>query len=304
MIPRDKFGNPIYPHKYKILLEQGKILEKAGYRESKGKSNLFFTNTVECVFFADMRGTEIVPIWENTDPLIYWKLIPEIASWKRIRLLNEEFTHFSSLKLPYRLSPEYHGQDLGSNVMIVSDENGVKIYGEDGYCKYCNYDFRENGEYCSDECKSKYEEEIRKKQCRVCRKKCYTENLVSHHISYYPEKTISVCRACHLKIHTTDSYPRLTPSKIDTDKFYKRDDDSLREKVKIAEERRKRKEQKEKDKILKREMDIKLYSLAKHSFPLNPKLVSHKTCLKCGAKLKSFNGVHGGWFWKCPNGCR
>lgn len=278
-------------------------MEKAGYRESKDKPNLFLKSTNECVFFADMRGTEIMPIWENTEPLFYWKLAPKIASWKRIRLLNEEFTCLSSLKLPYRLSHEYHGQDLGSNVIIVSDENGVKIYGEDGYCKYCHNDFRENEEYCSDKCKSKYEEEIRKQPCRVCRKRFYTESLVAHHLTYDPEKTILICRACHLKIHTSNSYPHLAPSKEDTDKFYKRDDDSLREKMRIVEEKRKQRELKEKEKILKREMNVKLYSLAKHPFPINPRLGSGKTCLKCGAKLKSFSGVHGGWFWKCPNGC-
>jgi len=36
--------------------------------------------------------------------------------------------------------------------------------------------------------------------------------LLTHHISYNPEKTITVCTRCHNQIHHTDKYPHLKPS--------------------------------------------------------------------------------------------
>jgi len=46
--------------------------------------------------------------------------------------------------------------------------------------------------------------------CAVCGSK---KNLVVHHISYKPERTIIVCASCHYKIH-------FTPWKIPRDKWY------------------------------------------------------------------------------------
>ena len=51
MIPRDKFNNPIYPSKFKVFQEQGRLLMKIGYKESKNKPNLFYKSTLESVFF-------------------------------------------------------------------------------------------------------------------------------------------------------------------------------------------------------------------------------------------------------------
>jgi len=34
---------------------------------------------------------------------------------------------------------------------------------------------------------------------------------VTHHTSYKPEKTITVCRTCHMMIHRSNNYPKLKP---------------------------------------------------------------------------------------------
>ena len=58
----DKFGNVIYPSKFSKLKENGKILLANGYFESKSKPNLFCKRIPQGWFYADMRGTEEVPI--------------------------------------------------------------------------------------------------------------------------------------------------------------------------------------------------------------------------------------------------
>lgn len=79
MKPVDKFGRPIYQHIFRKLQEYGKLLELYGYRESIQKPNLFYRTCGIVIFYADMRGTEIVPIWENPSPLFYW-------NWRKANL--------------------------------------------------------------------------------------------------------------------------------------------------------------------------------------------------------------------------
>ena len=45
----------------------------------------------------------------------------------------------------------------------------------------------------------------------------------THHTSYKPEKTMTVCEGCHQDIHNTDKYPELVPddSRSDYPKKYK-----------------------------------------------------------------------------------
>jgi len=71
MKPEDKFGRRIYPKTFLILQKYGNILTELGWKESKNKPNLFYKEFDEIIVFADMRGTEIVPIWEDPCPLIY-----------------------------------------------------------------------------------------------------------------------------------------------------------------------------------------------------------------------------------------
>ena len=48
---------------------------------------------------------------------------------------------------------------------------------------------------------SKYPEEY----CPICRR--WVSHLITHHISYSPEKTIRICESCHAKIHRSKNHP-------------------------------------------------------------------------------------------------
>ena len=51
----------------------GKKLETLEYMESQNKPNLFYKKINEKVIFADLRGTEVIPIWDDWRPMIYSK---------------------------------------------------------------------------------------------------------------------------------------------------------------------------------------------------------------------------------------
>lgn len=40
---------------------------------------------------------------------------------------------------------------------------------------------------------------------------CGAGEAIKHHTSYFPEKTMFVCRKCHSKIHKAGKYPELNP---------------------------------------------------------------------------------------------
>ena len=56
--------------------------------------------------------------------------------------------------------------------------------------------------------------------CPVCNKEIELDQVVNHHISYFPEKTIPVHRSCHSTIHHSNKFPHLKPKKGEAEKFY------------------------------------------------------------------------------------
>jgi len=69
---QNKDGRPIYSDKkWQQLLETGEILETIGYSESYNKPNLFYKPINGGAVFADLRGTDDVPIWGDLRPLVY-----------------------------------------------------------------------------------------------------------------------------------------------------------------------------------------------------------------------------------------
>ena len=54
-------------------------------------------------------------------------------------------------------------------------------------------------------------------RCKICKS---TEKLISHHVSYFPEKKIIVCRSCHTKISHYDKYKKFRPDKKEVTRFY------------------------------------------------------------------------------------
>lgn len=197
MIPKDKFGNPIHDRIFRILKRQGDILISLGYKESKKKPNLFFIKTGDGIFFADMRGTEEIPIWRDSMPLFYWRFEKEYPDWKNRRIIREMLSILAENECPCRLS-----------FMEECEPDGLFFEGGDGYCKLCGKDFRREGEFCSKECEQACEETY-KGHCAVCGKSLDWKNVIQHHVSYNHEKIIPVCKSCHLKIHRGRQYPKL-----------------------------------------------------------------------------------------------
>lgn len=219
MIPEDKFGSPIFPSKFKYLQKQASILLNSGYFESRRKPNLFCRKFKEGWFFADMRGTEEVPIWADVRPLFYWSFEASIPLWKRRRLIKQELIHLFKVGCLCRLSFELHNcEEFEQTSAFINTEEGIFEWDE-GYCTFCGKDFQGDGLFCSAQCESEYEISL-KPVCDVCGRKIFN-NEIQHHVSYFPERVIAVHASCHNRIHKTDLYPDLKPSKEEINEFYK-----------------------------------------------------------------------------------
>lgn len=72
MEPKDSSGRDLSMKVFYKLCYIGKQLERYGYIEASKKPNLFFRKYDLISFFADMRGTEDVPIWKFPVPYFYW----------------------------------------------------------------------------------------------------------------------------------------------------------------------------------------------------------------------------------------
>lgn len=214
----DKFGREIYPKTFRKMQQFGKNLETQGYKESQQKPNLFYKPDTFCVFFADMRGTDIISMWDDPSPLLYWNFIKECPEWQKRRIIKSEMGRLEKVGCPVRLS--FYEECEPDGLMFNAEE--------DGYCKYCGKDFQDSGLYCSEECKLN----ARRKDlrgfadespiCQACKRKIiddktiYDEIMkllpgmkdrivssrkVEHHTSYKEDITMTVCGQCHAKIH-------------------------------------------------------------------------------------------------------
>lgn len=204
----DKFGNKINNKTYKQMIEYGLLLKEQGYIESKKKPNLFYKKIDEGIIFADMRGTDIIPIWEDTSPLLYCNFGDDIPLWKQRRILNEEKSKCKG-RFSFYMDSEPDG-------LMFNDE-------EDGFCKGCSKDFQDNGLFCSKKCEEEYEKKElaktinRAEICEICGRKIpklfnmeKAEKLlniklpkieIGHHLNYKEDKRMIVCASCHAKIH-------------------------------------------------------------------------------------------------------
>ncbi len=246
MIPRDKFGNQIYSYIFKTLKENGKFLVNLGYSESTNKPNLFYLRNTQACYYADMRGTEDVAIWNDTRPLFYWKFANSVPNWERRHLLKYELSRLFQTQCSCRLSFYAPRSSIEfENISIFIDtDNGVYDW-DIGFCCYCKKDFQNEGEYCSTECRENYKNSLIQ-ECIVCKKKVHSfddwdtaealnelctvcnekmcfHNSIGHHVNYFPEEIIYVHRGCHNKIHRTNNYPYLKPKQSDIDRFYNKE---------------------------------------------------------------------------------
>ena len=197
MRPRDKFDREIFPRTYARMLGFARILKKNGYIESRKKPNLFYKKTDLGVFFADMRGTDIVPLWEDARPLFYMHENPGTPRWAKKRHMEEELRKLRICRLSWHDEFDPEG--------LFFQEGG------DGYCVVCGKDFQGDGLYCSKQCATA-DKELFHSRCAICGRPISSKTAVEHHLSYRANKTILICRSCHARIHFGATLPHLKPS--------------------------------------------------------------------------------------------
>ena len=227
----DKFGRRIFSANiWSQMLLTGKKLVELGYIESVNKPNLFYSKKDYGLFFADMRGTEIVPIWDDPIPLFYWNFDYGQPNWKCRRHIKEELLRLGNNGVKVRLTMDMiDASPCFENTNACIDTEDLIFDWNDGYCEVCGKDFQNEGYFCSTDCEKKFMEKMEKAnqeerlrsiregpliECCICKKNT-RENpetvFHKHHTSYFPEKTVITCLSCHQVIHNTEAYPHLRP---------------------------------------------------------------------------------------------
>lgn len=215
MIRANKDGRPIYNDKtWEQLLDTGRKLEKLGYEESSNKPNLFYKRIGEGIVFMDLRGTNVIPIWDDARPLIYKKNL----SFNPYMI---EFITLERAGCNPRVS--FYDQYEPDGWMFQIGETPT------GYCQRCNEEilYSVNWELLQEDCFKLYDKgvfiSLELEYCDPCRKIEYSlreyrkkhdkndmscelcgnkeSGVVRHHVTYNPEVIIKLCRSCHGKVH-------------------------------------------------------------------------------------------------------
>lgn len=148
MKPIDKKGRPIYAHIFAVLKKYGRKLDELHWIESVYKPNLFRKSFGDVLIFADMRGTEVIPIWQEPYPLIYVDdKCPE--DWKMRRALRKAIEELEGVGIPHRFSfyDECESEDVFS---------GYDVDFPDGLCRNCGKEFDADGLFCSEDCEKNH----------------------------------------------------------------------------------------------------------------------------------------------------
>lgn len=224
MEPFDKNGNRINDKAYRKLCQYGMRLRTIGYSEANNKPNLFVRNQriqhedVNGVvsLYMDMRGTRGRKIWDDPRPLFYYFFQGDFPDWRKRRALKAEIERFEQENIEWRVSIwAGSGTEFGH-----PDEDTLTspLSGRDGFCKTCGTDMQNDERYCSVECEK---EALPDKFCEACETRLAREDVIRHHVSYFPEEVTTVCRSCHNKIHRDESFrPDLTPPEKESERFY------------------------------------------------------------------------------------
>jgi hypothetical protein len=233
MINIDKFGRTIYPGVFSKMNEIGHELEGLGYSESFKKPNLFWKSFgKEFTAFADMRGTAMIPIWEDPTPLLYIQSKQNAPPWLCRKFFHIVTKELGSQRIPYRESYE----------LLVEGESHLDDEQPHGFCRWCGGELFSGSLFCDTQCENafmemekkivsnieKYRFERSKRSqarqvqelptCEICGRRTISENddgelekvlnwhfpkTREHHSSYSPEITIIVCPSCHASIHNS-----------------------------------------------------------------------------------------------------
>jgi hypothetical protein len=224
--PIDIKGRPIYSRVFSILQKYGAVLLDMQWTESFDKPNLFRKDFQGLMVFADMRGTEIISIWDEPYPYLYVFGQNEV-DWKKRRSMRNAVEELDRNGVPHRFS--FH-EEMEPGGLFFGDASELA----DGKCKMCGTEFDKDGLFCSEKCEKTHlqlqqmRNEIQESRikCAICGKSlvAYSSDCVLHHIDYNDDKTIQVCRSCHRKIHSRKAkFPDLAPDKPKVDKIEKQE---------------------------------------------------------------------------------
>jgi hypothetical protein len=156
MKPIDIKGRPIYSRVFAILQKYGDKLVELDWTESTNKPNLFYKKFQGIMVFADMRGTEVISIWEEPYPYLYDNGQRE-KDWKRRRTINSAVEELNRVNIPHRFS---FYEECEPDGLFFGDTAGLT----DGKCKICGKDFDNDGLYCSIEYEKVHLELEKKRQ--------------------------------------------------------------------------------------------------------------------------------------------
>ena len=88
------------------MLDTGKKLETLGYVESSQNQNLFSRMVDHGYMYADLRGTDEVPIWDDPVPLLYFFAVKgkTVAEEDERMILKDEFKRLRDAECRPRFS--------------------------------------------------------------------------------------------------------------------------------------------------------------------------------------------------------
>lgn len=231
MEPKDKFGRQLYGKVWSQLCENGAKLKQAGYWECTKKPNLFMKKEGDFSLYADMRGTEEVPIWDDTRPLFYAYPKDRKEAGKHqteaIRqIIASEIYRLHSIGIDVRLSfcaeCEPNGQNFGVYYRCVNCDEPFGHVSQKSYCDKCMAQYET--ERLAKDIRESAVGLNRAGKCSICGQRILNKGEIVgikqnlgkeveiregevHHMHYIPERTIYVCRQCHSKIHhSTDPF--------------------------------------------------------------------------------------------------
>jgi len=220
----DKFGHRVRNRIYDEFSRYGSILFYAGYKEHPKKANLFLMMVEDITLYVDLREFDI--------PKIYSLTFSKAPKWKRNRFTREEWNRLNVKGCPVEISGGSYPND---DYILLKEEDQIENYEEDGFCKGCLKDFKEDGYFCSDECRNKalkmYLARLINKApiCEHCKKRILdpeegkrVKELLNedvaiiahqHHVSYKDNRTVTLCASCHSKTHHSNdsSFEELKP---------------------------------------------------------------------------------------------
>ena len=184
-----------------------------GYQKSEKTKGVYWKRRPEGGACLTLRNVGYSPRSEQVKqgPLFFFKPNGK-ETWQTRRARNEEKKLLEDKKIKCRFWDSW--------IQETTLEEG------DGYCRFCNKDFQDEGWCCSPECEILYKNQFDRGICAVCFAPfTYSSNerTIRHHVQYYPEEIVEVHENCHKEIHSgSEEYAYLLPPQDEVNQFYEK----------------------------------------------------------------------------------